>query len=135
MFTASGTGSRPGLCLRSERWRRRLTVCLIGCLISAFMVLPDYLLAGTLAVNTDNASHSVVAGSNPVEDKGGQALREQPALNRMKAERDRYKWKFIVCFPMPVDVMPVSAEKRRLGGAGLISTLDSLTVNDLLGPN
>ena len=117
MCATPGSGTRAAACSKAERWHRRLTVCLFGCLISAFMVLTDYLVAGPPDATTDNTSRVV-----------------QPVLEQLNSERDHYKWKFIVCFPIPVDVMPVSGEKRRLGGAGLISTLDRLTVNDLLGP-
>ena len=93
-----------------ERWCRRLFLCLLGGLVTAFALLPDYLAAAP-----DNATTQPVTA--------------EPA----RKEADKFKWKFIVCFPMPVDVLPARAtERRQLGGAGLVSTLGGLTINGLL---
>ncbi|MGB0162934.1 MAG: hypothetical protein ACPF9M_05675 [Candidatus Puniceispirillaceae bacterium] len=89
-----------------ERWCRRLILCLLGGLVIAFALLPDYLAAAP-----DNATTQPVTA--------------EPA----RTEADKFKWKFIVCFPMSVDVLPARAtERRQLGGAGLVR----LTINGLL---
>ena len=93
-----------------ERWCRRLTLCVLGGLIFAFALLPDYLAAAT-----DNATS------------------QQAASEPARTQADKFKWKFIVCFPMPVDVVPAQfTERRQLGGAGLVSSLGRLTINNLL---
>ena len=93
-----------------ERWCRRLIPCLLSGLVIAFALLPDYLAAAP-----DNAAT--------------QPFIAEPA----RTEADKFKWKFIVCFPMQVDVLPARATVRRqLGGVGLVSTLDGLTINVLL---
>jgi len=101
-----------------ENVYRRLTLCLLGGLVFAFALLPDYLIA-----RTDNATS---------QQASADAISPEP----VRTQKDKFKWKFIVCFPLPVDVLPArSAGKHRLGGAGLVSALGGVTVNDLLGPH
>ena len=93
-----------------ERWCRRLILCLLGGLVIAFALLPDYLAAAD-----DNSTT------------------QQAAPEPARTQKDQFKWKFIVCFPMPVDVLPArSGTQRQMGGAGLVSALGGLTINDLL---
>ena len=88
---------------------RCLILCPLGGLVIAFALLPDYLAAAP-----DNATTQPVTA--------------EPA----RTEADKFKWKFIVCFLMPVVVLPARAtERRQLGGAGLVSTLGGMTINGL----
>ena len=76
-----------------KRWYRRLILCLLGGLIIAFAPLQDYLAAAP-----DNATTQPVTA--------------EPT----RTEAVKFKWNLIVCFPMPVDVLPARATKWRQHG-------------------
>ena len=93
-----------------EKCCRRLMLILLSCLVLAFAILPDYVIA-----ETDNETM------------------QQAATKPVRTQADKFKWKFIICLPVPVDVLPASSgDRRRKGWAGLLSTLGGLTINGLM---
>ena len=121
MFNHPVPTARPVRTARAEKWYRRLTVLLLGGLIAAFVLVPLILIAAP-----DNATKA-----GPDTQPDNTTIRHVNS-GTAQVQSDKFKWKFIICFPMPVDVLPArAAERNRLGGAGLVSTLGSLSVNDL----
>ena len=76
-----GHSTEP-VCICPEKWCRRLILILLGGLVIAFAMLPDYLIA-----ETDNETM------------------QQVTAELVRSQADKFKWKFIICLPMPVDVL------------------------------